>query len=79
MFHVENAVGSAIVPAQDEFVLPYAVRSVIGLGGLLSSGEIFAVILFARCPVPTAQTPLFKPLALNLRSAVLGLEQQVFA
>ena len=39
VFFVENAVGSPYIPAQDQFVLPYRIRSVLGFGGLLPSGN----------------------------------------
>jgi hypothetical protein len=78
VFHVERAEGSPHVPSQREFVIPYRVRSVIGFGGLLTSGEVFATILFSRCTIGQAAAQLFKPLALNLRFAVLQHEGQVF-
>ncbi len=79
VFHVEDAIGSPIVPAQEQFVVPYGVRSVLGVGGVLPTGEIFAVILFSKCTIPAAVAPLFKPLALNLRTAVLRVSGRVFA
>lgn len=79
VFLVENAVGSPHVPGQDGFVIPYGVRSVIGFGGVLTSGEVFATILFLRCTLNSTAAQLFKPLALNLRLAVLQHEGQVFA
>ena len=33
VFHVEDARGSPVIPAQDEFVIPFAIRSVVGFGG----------------------------------------------
>ncbi|MEW5874528.1 MAG: hypothetical protein AB1752_05025 [Candidatus Zixiibacteriota bacterium] len=79
VFLVEKAAGSPHVPAQDGFVIPYGIRSVIGLGGVLTSGEVFAVILFSRCALNSAKAQLFKPLTLNLRLAVLQQEGRVFA
>jgi two-component system, sensor histidine kinase and response regulator len=41
VFHVLHAEGSPYIPAQDEFVVPYGVRSVVGFGAPLPNGDIF--------------------------------------
>ena len=46
VFFVEDAIGSPYIPAQDDFVVPYGVRSVLGFGGLMPSGQVFAALLF---------------------------------
>jgi len=71
VFHVAEAQGSPYVPVQDEFVVPYRIRSVLGFGGLLASGHLFAVIVFAKAPVSRETAELFKPLALSVKLAVL--------
>jgi two-component system NtrC family sensor kinase len=71
VFHVADALGSPHIPAQQEFVVPYGIRSVIGFGGLLPPGELFATILFARVPVSRDVAELFKTLALNVKVALL--------
>src|SRR6266702_4485589 len=43
VFHVPEAQGSPYVPAQREFVIPRGVKSVVGFGGLLPTGDLFAV------------------------------------
>ena len=35
VFHVESAVGSPYIPAQEEFVIRYGIQSVVGFGDLL--------------------------------------------
>jgi hypothetical protein len=79
VFHVENARGSPVVPAQDAFVVPYAVRSVVGFGGALLSGDIFALILFSRVTIPSDTAQLFRTLSLNLKLAIAPHERRVFA
>lgn len=69
VFHVENALGSPFIPAQQEFVVRFGIRSVLGFGGLLASGELFAVILFATVPVSAASADRFRTLALDVKSA----------
>lgn len=71
VFHVPEARDSPYVPAQDDFVRPHGVRSVLGFGGILPSGQLFAVILFAKCPISRETAELFKPLALSVKLAVL--------
>ncbi|MCA1829217.1 MAG: hypothetical protein LC689_20020 [Myxococcales bacterium] len=71
VFHVPRARGSPFIPAQEGFVVPYGVESVLGFGGALPGGEIFAVILFARTPITRNTAELFKPLALAAKLALL--------
>jgi hypothetical protein len=71
VFHVSDALGSPYIPAQEEFVIPYAVRSVIGFGGLLPNGELFATVIFSRVAIARDAADLFKTLALNLKVALL--------
>ena len=72
VFHVENAAGSPFIPAQQDFVERHGVRSVVGFGGLLPTGELFAVIVFARVPIPVATADRCRDLAADVRSALLG-------
>lgn len=75
VFHVHEAFGNPSIPAQDEFVVPYGVTSVIGFGGLLRSGELFSIILFARAPIPEASASRFRAIALDVRSALYALNE----
>jgi hypothetical protein len=80
VFYVEHAQGSPYIPAQDEFVRPYDIRSVLGFGGLLPTGELFATILFSRTYIPREVADLFKTLALNVKVALLPfVDRKVFA
>lgn len=62
VFHVAEAAGSPFIPAQD-FVRRHAVRSVIGAGGVLPSGELFAVLLFTRASIPSPVADAFRAIA----------------
>jgi hypothetical protein len=68
VFHVENALGSPYIPAQEEFVQRYGIKSVVGFGGILPNGELFAVILFANVLVSAASADRFRSLALDVKS-----------
>jgi hypothetical protein len=77
IFHVPEAHGSPYVPAQKEFVIPHGIRSILGFGGVLPSGDLFVVILFTRVAIPRETAELFRTLALSVKLAVLrfGPEQ----
>jgi hypothetical protein len=69
VFHVEHALGSPHIPAQQEFVVRHGIKSVLGFGGMLATGDLFAVILFATVQVPASTADRFKSLALDVKSA----------
>ena len=75
VFHVADALGNPSIPAQDTFVIPFGIKSVLGFGGLLSSGELFAVILFSRSYIPNETAELFKPCALAAKVALLPYDR----
>lgn len=72
VFHVPDALGSPFIPAQDEFVIPNGVRSVVGFGGLLPSGDVFAALVFARVAVPRSVADMFRTIAMNTKVALLS-------
>jgi hypothetical protein len=57
-------------PAQD-FVARYGIRSVVGFGEVLPSGDLFSMILFARVPVSASSADRCRTLALDLKSCLL--------
>ncbi len=74
VFHVPRARDSPSIPAQDEFVVPFGIESVLGFGGVLPAGDLFAVNLFSRVPISRATAELFRPLALHVKLAVLPFD-----
>lgn len=70
VFHVEQATASPHVPAQD-FVAEHGVHAALGFGGVLPTGDLFAVVLFSRSAIPPATADLFRVLALSVKLAVL--------
>lgn len=79
VFHVAEAVGSANIPAQREFIVSEGIRSCLGFGGTLPHGDLFAVIMFSRMPISSNTASLFKSLSLSVRIALLPFESKVFA
>lgn len=70
VFHFPEALGCSAIPAQEDFVLPYGIRSTLGYGSYLPSGSMYLVALFCQVPVPAEVAPLFRPLALSTRLAL---------
>ena len=71
VFHVAKARGSPYVPAQDDFVVPHGIESVVGFGGLFPTGDLFAVILFSKVAIPRETAGRFTTLALSVKLAAL--------
>jgi hypothetical protein len=80
VFHVPEAVGSPYIPAQKDFVLKVGIRSVVGFGGSLPSGDLFAVVLFSRVPISSETADRFRNLALDVKSGFFPFrEGEIFA
>ncbi len=75
VFYVPEAVDSPFVPKQQEFVVRYRVKSTLGFGGLLPSGNLFAVILFSKARIPSETADHFRTLALSAKLALLTYDQ----
>jgi hypothetical protein len=71
VFFVPRALGSPHIVAQEEFVVRYGIQSVLGFGGLLASGDLFAVILFSKVPISPDTADQFRVVGLNLKIAIL--------
>jgi hypothetical protein len=77
VFHVEEAAGSPNVPAQ-AFVAGHGVRSALGFGGVLFTGDFFAVVVFSRVHVPPRSADTIRVLSLATRVALMGFATRVF-
>ena len=71
VFHVRQAKGSPYIVAQREFVDRYGIESVIGFGGVVATGDLFAAIMFTKVPVSAEVADQFKVIGLNLKMALL--------
>lgn len=74
VFHVAEAKGSPFLPAQEEFVIPFGIESVLGFGGVFPSKEFFTVILFSKQKISRETAELFKPLAKSVTLALLSFD-----
>ena len=79
-FHIAEAVGSPYIPAQNDFVIPHGVQSALGFGGMLPTGDLIALIIFAKVHIPRETSDQAKSLALRVKTALLPFaEGQIFA
>ncbi|MEA5569820.1 sensor histidine kinase [Calothrix sp. UHCC 0171] len=74
VFYVPNALDSPYIPAQAAFVAPFNVKSVLGFGGLLPSGNMFTILMFLKVFIPPMVLDLFRPLALSIKMAILPFD-----
>ncbi len=70
-FHVEDAVGSQYIPAQDSFVVPAGVKSVVGFGSMLPTGHLCIVIVFSKSRISRETADMFRSIALGVSVAIL--------
>jgi hypothetical protein len=74
IFYIEKAPGSPYIPAQTDFVVPFGIQSVVGFGGILK-GEMFAVVLFSRVPIPSGAASRFRNIALEVKAVLHPIER----
>jgi len=80
VFYVPRALGSPAIPAQDDFVRKYGIRSVIGCGGIHLTGDLYAAILFSKVDVPPESAERFRNIALDLKLCIAPFrDDRVFA
>lgn len=71
VFFVPDALGSPYIVAQEQFVVPYSIQSVIGFGGMLASGDLVAAILFSKVRMSHEIADQFKVIGLNFKLTML--------
>lgn len=79
IFHVPTALGSQYIPAQSEFVIPYQIKSVLGFGGLLPSGNLYVVLMFVKNLISEETASLFKWVSTYTWVALTGFDKEVFS
>jgi hypothetical protein len=77
IFHVSEAKGSPFIPEQDSLIIPYQVKSVLGFGGLMRSGSLFAVVIFLKVKIPPSTAQMFKHLALSVKTSLSFCDEKV--
>jgi hypothetical protein len=70
LLHIEDANDSGRVPIQ-EFVAEYGIRSIVGFGGVLPTGNVFSVVLHSRVPIDAEAAALLRIIGLSVKLALL--------
>jgi len=73
-FHVPEAEGSPQIPAQRDFVVPYKIQSVVGLGTTFASGNGFMLIGFSRGFISHTMAATFAKLTPCMAAIFEGLD-----
>ncbi len=76
---IANAAESPLVLEQEDFVKPYGLKSILGFGGVLPSGNLFLVVMFTRVVVHEDTARLLNTLPLNVKLLLLPFVNDVFA
>lgn len=74
VFYVPHALNNSCIPSQASFVVQFNVKSVLGFGGLLPSGNMFSILMFLKVAIPPMVVNLFRTLALNVKMAILPFD-----
>lgn len=78
VFHVENPLESPLI-ADHDFIARYGVASVVGVGGRLPTGEVFALLIFSREHIDQARAAYLQPWGLSITLALIPVYERVFA
>ncbi len=76
-FYVPNA-HSPVIPAQDDFVIPYGIKSLVGFGGFIATQEVmYLLYAFANVPVSGEAARRFYRLQ-EFVGATIAIETTIF-
>jgi hypothetical protein len=83
-FYIENVPESPVIPAQDQFVKPYSVKSLVGFGGVIAGADrratLYSLIGFSRVPFTEAMAKDFQSMQVFVGTALASKrEQAIFA
>ena len=53
-----------------EYVIRDGIKSLLGFGGVLSSGELFFVLMFSKVSIPSSTAEIFKGMAVYVKDAM---------
>lgn len=70
VMYVAEAKEDPAIVSQEEFVMPYGIRSVVGFGGLLPTGDMFAVLMFMRVHIPLETAKHFTSFSRAIEEAI---------
>jgi hypothetical protein len=62
-FHIADAVGSPSIPAQEGFVVPYHIQSVVGIGSQFLSHSLYLALAFSKAFIDDEDAQKFAELS----------------
>ncbi|MEK0190044.1 histidine kinase [Microcoleus anatoxicus] len=77
IFYICSAQNSPFIAEQNSLVIPYEVKSVLGIGGLLPSGSLFMVELFFNIKISFKIAEVLNILAVAVKTALLPFDGEV--
>ena len=78
VFYEPDAASSKYITVQDDFVIREGIQSCLGFGGMLPSGNLFAVIMFSKVRISPDVASMFRTVALSAKLGLLPFESIVF-
>lgn len=79
VFFVPTARDSPYIPAQADFVIPYGIQTVLGIGAMMPDGDFVTVILFLQVNLTRAIAESCRYLMVALQLAMVPLHRRVFS
>ena len=70
VYYIPDVSESPYIP-QNDFAIPFGIKSVLGFGGMLPTGNMFAMLIFSRVKIPGKTADMFKNIDLNVRMTVM--------
>lgn len=77
IFYIASAKNSPFIAEKNSLVIPYEVKSVLGIGGLLPSGSLFMVELFFNIKISFKIAEVLNILAVAVKTALLPFDGEV--
>ncbi|MEZ2234244.1 histidine kinase [Microcoleus sp.] len=77
IFYIDSAPNSPFIAEQNSLVIPYEVKSVLGIGGLLPSRSLFMVELFFNIKISFKIAEVLNILAVAVKTALLPFDGEV--
>ena len=77
--HVADVSADNPFSSQRRFIDHCGIRSVLAIGGMLPSGDMFAVALFSTVTIDERTADLLRSLSLSVKAAIVRQTFKVFA
>lgn len=77
IFYISSARNSPFIAEQNSLVIPYEVKSVLGIGGLLPSGSLFMVEILLNIEISLNIAEQLNILAVAVKTALLPFDGEV--